>query len=118
LHVEAAVSIDVVASQDAAPQIVPMAMKAQLPLPSQVPSVPQVAAAMGMQVASGSAPPFATGWQLPDLPLTTTAHDQHGRQLAEPQQTDSTQCPLMHWVPSVQVPPFGVRFVHEPFAHE
>jgi hypothetical protein len=24
----------------------------------------------------------------------------------------------MHWVPSVQAPPFGVRFVHEPFAQE
>jgi hypothetical protein len=52
--------------------------------------------------------------------LPGTAHDQHAGQLEAPfggpQHTDSMQWPLMHWVPSVQAPPLGVRFVHEPFA--
>jgi hypothetical protein len=116
LHVEAAVSIEVAGSQVAAAHTVPMAIKAHAPLPSHVPSVPQVAAAIIMQLASGSAPPFGTGWQLPAL--FGTAHEEHAAQLESPQQTCSTQWPLMHWVPSVQEPPFFVRFVHEPFAHE
>jgi len=117
LHFDAAVSIEVVASHvAAAPHAVPAAMKAHAPLPSQVPSVPQVAAAIVMQVARGSAPPLSTGWQLPALP--ETAHEEQAGQLASPQQTCSTQWPLMHVVPSVQAPPFLVRFVHEPFAHE
>lgn len=73
LHVEAAVSMEVAGSQAAGPQAVPMAMKAHEPLPSQVPSVPQVEGAMTGQLASGSAPPFATGWQLPAL--FGTAHE-------------------------------------------
>ena len=116
LHFDAAVSIEVVASQVAAPHVVPAAMKAHEPLPSQVPSVPQLAAAIAMQVARGSAPPMGTGWQLPALP--ETAHEKQAEQLEAPQHTCSTQWPLMHWVPSVQAPPFLVRFVHEPFAHE
>ena len=71
---------------------------------------------MARQLASGSIPPFGTGWQLPALPAT--AHDEHAAQLVAPQHTCSTQWPLMHWVPSVQAPPFGVRFVHEPLTHE
>ncbi len=120
LHVVAAVSIDVVASHAAAgPQLVPIAKNAHMPPPSQVPSSPQLVLTLARQVARGSAPPFGTGWQLPALPAT--AHDQHAGQVAAPfgtpQHTDSMQWPLMHWVPSVQAPPLGVRFVHEPFAH-
>jgi hypothetical protein len=111
---EAAVSIEVVPSHVAGAQTVPDAWRAHEPLPSQVPLVPQVAGAMGRQLASGSLPPFGTGWQLPALPVT--AHDEQAAQLEAPQHTDSTQWPLMHSVPSVQAPPLGVRFVHEPLA--
>jgi hypothetical protein len=86
---DAAVSIDVGASQIAGAQVVPVAKSAHEPLPSHVPSVPQVEAAIGKQLASGSAPPLGTGWQLPALP--ETAHDEHAGQLEAPQHTDSTQ---------------------------
>jgi hypothetical protein len=116
LQSEAAVSVAVVGSQAAGAHRVPIAKTSQEPLPSQKPSVPQVEAAIARQLASGSAPPLGTGWQLPAL--LGTAHDEHAGQLEAPQQTCSRQWPLMHWVPSVHAPPFGVRFVHEPFAHE
>jgi len=115
-QVEAAVSIDVVASHVAPAQLVPAAKRAHAPAPSHVPSAPQVAAALARQLAVGSAPPFGTGWQLPGLPAT--AHDVHDGQLAAPQQTCSTQWPLMHWTPAAQAAPFTSRFVHEPLAHE
>jgi hypothetical protein len=115
LHVEAAVAVADVESQAAAKQTVPAAYIAQAPMPSQVPVSPHVAAAVGAQVASGSTPPADTGWQLPGFP--GTAHDVQAGQLDDPQHTCSTQWPLMQVVPSVQAPPFGVRFVHEPFAH-
>ena len=116
LHVEAAVAVVEAGSQAAARQTVPGANIAQRPVPSHVPVVAHVAAGMDGQVASGSAPPAGTGWQLPGFPVT--AHDVHATQLADPQQTCSTQWPLMHWVPSVQAPPLAVRFVHDPPEHE
>jgi hypothetical protein len=61
LHVDAAVSMDVVASHAAEPQLVPIAKNAHMPPPSQVPSMPQVVLALARQLASGSAPPFGTG---------------------------------------------------------
>jgi hypothetical protein len=114
-HVEAAVTVDDVTSHAATRQTVPMSCIAHAPAPSQVPVVPHVAAAMGRQVASGSAPPAATGWQAPVL----FAHDVHAAQLSSPQQVCSTQWPLMQVEPSppVQAPPLGVRFVQEPLAH-
>jgi hypothetical protein len=116
LQIDAAVKVAVVASQVAGAQVVPIAVRAHAPAPSQVPSVPHVEAAMARQLASGSGPPLGTGWQLPALPWT--AHDKHAAQLAAPQQTCSTQWPLMQSVPAAHAPPFGVRSVHEPFAQE
>jgi hypothetical protein len=115
LQVEAAVEVDDVESHAPARQTVPGANMAHRPVPSHVPVVAHVEAAIGGQVASGSAPPGGTSRQLPALP--ETAHDQHAGQLGEPQQTCSTHWPLMQVVPSVQAPPFGVRLVHEPLAH-
>ena len=116
LQVEAAVRTDVAGSHEAGRQGVPGAKSSHEPLPSQVPSVAQVGAAMARQLASGSAPPLGTGWQLPAFPAT--AHDEQAGQLEAPQHTCSTQWPLMHWVPSVQAPPLAVRFVHDPPEHE
>ena len=107
--------MDVAASHEAGPQGVPAENTAHEPLPSQVPSVPQVDAVIARQLARGSAPPFGTGWQLPAFPAT--AHDEQAEQLSAPQHTCSTQWPLMHWVPSLHALPLGVRFVHDPFAH-
>jgi hypothetical protein len=73
LQVEAAVSIEVAASHVAGAHAVPMAMNAHEPLPSQVPSVPQVEGAMTRQLVSGSAPPLGTGSHAPALP--ETAHE-------------------------------------------
>jgi hypothetical protein len=116
LQVEAAVSIGAAGAHEAGMQVVPAGYRAHEPVPSHVPLVPQVEGAIARQLASGSLPPLGTGWQLPALPAT--AHDEQAGQLAAPQQTCSTQWPLAHWVPSVQLPPFGVRFVHDPFAQE
>jgi hypothetical protein len=71
---------------------------------------------MARQLASGSFPPLGTGWQLPAFPAT--AQDEQAGQLVLPQQTCSTQWPLAHREPSVQLPPFAVRFVHAPSAQE
>jgi hypothetical protein len=73
LQVDAAVSIEVEASHVAGAQAVPMEMNAHEPLPSQVPSVPQLEGAMAGQLMSGSAPPLGTGWHVPALP--ETAHE-------------------------------------------
>ena len=61
LHAEAAVSWAVAPSHEAGAQTVPAAKSVQEPLPSQVPSVPQVDAVIARQLARGSAPPFGTG---------------------------------------------------------
>ena len=90
---------------------VPAGCSAQAPLPSQVPSVPQVEAAMARHSAFGSAPPSGMAVQAPSASLT--AHEVQMGQLALPQQTPSTQWPLTHCEPSSQILPLPRRSVHD-----
>jgi hypothetical protein len=75
-------------------------------LPSQLPFVPHDEAPMVGQNDEGAAVPAATGVQAP-VPERLQAWQ--GAQAAEPQQTPSTQLPLMHCPPVVQARPFGLN---------
>jgi hypothetical protein len=90
------VSVDPV--QVAVPQLVPFAALAHWPLPSQVPSLPQ--GGFGAQPPCGSWLPAETGWQVPPLPAALQTWQLP--QLADEQQTPSTQLPLSHSVPAPQ----------------
>jgi hypothetical protein len=94
-----------------APQGVPAGWKAHWPLPLHRPFIPQVVEPVVMQTAAGSSPFAGTGWQVPALPAT--AHDRQLGQLADPQQTPSTQLPLVHSAPATQASPLGFD-VQEP----
>src|SRR5579863_6484961 len=91
--------------QLAVPQLVPTAVYAQWPLPSQVPLFPQLP--LAAQPPCGSIAPPATGVQEPALPETLQAW-QVG-QLGLPQQTPSTQLPLAHSLPAAQIWPGRLR---------
>jgi hypothetical protein len=62
-HVEIAVMLPFV--QLASRHLIPLAYRRHAPAPLQVPSFPQLAAPMSLHVALGSAPPGATGLQMP-----------------------------------------------------
>jgi hypothetical protein len=102
-HVPAIV-IDVApAAHDACEQLVPVEYGWHPPLPSHLPFVPQLAAPWSLQNEAGAAVPAATGAQ---TPVPERLHAWQGRQLELPQQTPSTQLPLMHWLRLVQARPF------------
>ena len=85
----------VVLEQLACEQAVPSAYFWQPPAPSHLPFVLQLAAPWSTHVPLGSTLPGIMGEQAPALPVTLQAW--HEGQLAEPQQTPSTQLPLPHW---------------------
>jgi hypothetical protein len=97
------VSVAELAGHVAVEQVVPSAYFWQPPAPSHLPFVPHVEAPWSAQKAAGATVPAATGEQVP-LPERLQAWQ--GAQLTEPQHTPSTQLPLMHWPPVVQVRPF------------
>ena len=76
----------------AAAQLTVVAASVHAPLPSQAPVLPQVP--LAPQRLCGSVTVLATLAQAPALPVTLQAW-QSG-QLALPQQTPSTQFPLLH----------------------
>jgi hypothetical protein len=90
-----------VATQEAAPQPTVLAACVQAPAPLQVPVLPQVP--LAAQRACGSVTPVATLLQVPSLPAMLQARQV--AQLALPQQTPSTQLPLLHSCPAAQVTP-------------
>ena len=96
---------------DCAPQGVPAGWKAHWPLPLHRPLIPQVVEPVVTQTAAGSSPLAGTGWQVPALPAT--AQDKQLGQLADPQQTPSTQLPLVHSAPATHASPLGFA-VQEP----
>jgi hypothetical protein len=102
-QVPAIVSVVPLAGQVAFEQAVPLAYCWQPPAPSQRPLAPQLAAPSSAQKAAGAGVPAARGAQAP-LPVMLQAWQ--AGQSAEPQQTPSTQLPLMHWPPAVQARPF------------
>jgi hypothetical protein len=89
------------AVHEAAPQLVPAAAERQAPAPLQVPSNPQGGAAA--QPPCGSLVPAATAEQVPADPATLQAAQVP--QLADPQQTPSTQLSPWHSLPLVQAWP-------------
>ena len=74
--------------------VVPFGYFSQWPPPSHLPSVAHAAAPWSVQNVVGAVVPAARGAHAP----VPAAQAVQGRQLAEPQQTPSTQLPLMHWV--------------------
>src|SRR5882672_3350531 len=92
------VSVEELAGQDAAWQAVPAAYTRQAPLPSQAPSVPQLAAPWSTQRPRASAPPAATLEQRPSVPEST--HERQVPAHASSQQTPWAQKPETHSVAS------------------
>jgi hypothetical protein len=100
LQVSAAVCVPLV--QEAATQTVPLGQSAHAP-PLQLPSVPQVDAAVAMQMLRGSGWLFAA---LPQWPVlgncwSDPRHAWHALVQALLQQTPSAQKPLVHWSAAV-----------------
>ena len=104
--------VDVDPLHDAVPQLVPAAIGRHAPPPSQVPLNPQGGA--GGQLPCGSIAPTGTGLHAPADPATL--HDVQVPQLADEQQTPSTQLPLPHSAGAAQIWPsrFGPQ---EPALH-
>jgi hypothetical protein len=75
------------------------------PPPSHLPFVPQVAAPRSVQNVAGAGVPAARGAHAP-VPETLQAW--HAGQLGLPQQTPSTQLPLMHWLPIAHARPLAL----------
>jgi hypothetical protein len=106
---QAPTGVDVDPLQDAVPQLVPAAIGWQPPAPSQVPLNPQ--GGTGAQAPCGSIAPMGTGLHAPAEPATL--HDVQVPQLADEQQTPSTQLPPSHSDGAEQIWPS--RFLpHEP----
>lgn len=91
--------------QVAAPQLVPALVARQAPAPLHVPSNPQGGAAVHRWC--GSAAPDGTGWHEPALPVRLQTWQVP--QLADEQQTPSTQCALSHSASAVQIWPRRLR---------
>jgi hypothetical protein len=97
----AGVKAEVVVLQAAAPHETVLAACVQAPAPLQAPVFPQVP--LAAQRVCGSAVPLPTLAQVPAVAVRLQAW-QVG-QLAVPQQTPSTQFPLVHSCPVPQVAP-------------
>jgi hypothetical protein len=77
----------------------------QPPAPSHLPFVPQLVGPWSAQKPAGAVVPCATAEH---APVPERLQAVHAGQVAVPQQTPSTQLPLMHWPPVVQASPFGL----------
>jgi len=106
---QAPTGVDVEPVHDAVPQLVPTGIDRQAPVPSHVPLNPQGGA--GRQPPCASIAPTGTGWQVPAAPATL--HDVQVPQVADEQQTPSTQLPLSHSDGAAQIWPSRF-FPHEP----
>jgi hypothetical protein len=92
LHVEAAVAVPLL--QLPAAQIEPVAYLRHAPLPSQRPSVPQVACPWSLHVLLGSGSPAGVARHLPAWPLSLQEKQLAVQALS--QQTPSAQKPVAH----------------------
>lgn len=81
----------------------------QAPLPSQVPSVPQVDVALTAQRLSTSGEPCGTFEQVPSV-APGSAHDRHVPWQAPPQQTPCSQNPDAHSVAAAQPVPMPLSW--------
>jgi hypothetical protein len=101
-HVRA--GVNVVPVQVDAAQVVPFAYRRQAPLPSQVPSVPQVEAPWSAHWLNGSAP-GATDAQVPTVPVS--AHERQMPVHSVAQQTPCSQKSELHSAAAAQLAPTG-----------
>jgi hypothetical protein len=102
-HVPAFVSVAPFAGQVAIEQPVPSGYCWHPPLPSHLPFPPQLEAPSSAQKAAGAGVPAGRAVQVP-IPERLQAWQ--AGQPGAPQQTPSTQLPLMHWLPAPQARPF------------
>jgi hypothetical protein len=94
-------------AQEGMPQVVPLAPNRQAPLPSQVPSRPQVVPAAVQRPFDP--PPPVIGLQRPlDCPVSVPEQDWQRPPQAFSQQMFPTQKLLEHWSFAVQVDPFVI----------
>jgi hypothetical protein len=105
MHVPAIVSVPEPAGQVAFEQPVPFGYFWQPPAPSHLPFEPQLEGPSSGQKLTGAVVPAATGEH---APLPDRLHAWQAGQLALPQQTPSTQLPLMHWPPVEQARPLAL----------
>jgi hypothetical protein len=106
---QAPTGVDVDPVQVGVPQLAPALVFRQAPAPSQVPSNPQ--GGLAAQRACGSALPVGTGWHEPAAPVRLQTRQVS--QLADEQQTPSTQLPLAHSAAVPQIWPSRFN-PHEP----
>ena len=93
--------------QVAPPHVVPLTHLRQPPTPSQLPSRPQVLAAVAAHCPVGAAVPAGIGVQVPVVPVRL--HAMHVPVQALLQQTPWAQFPELHSGPVVHVAPMGLR---------
>jgi len=105
--VEAAVNTVVPVGQVEPRQVVPCTYFWQTPLPSHLPSFPQVAAPASLQVPCGSDAPRATLVQVPSV--LERAHDWQAPVQALLQQIPWAQNPLPHSAAAAQEAPLVLR---------
>jgi hypothetical protein len=104
-HMPPSVSENAPGMQTGEEQDVPLGYFWQPPAPSHLPFVPQFEAPWSVQKLEGAAVPAATGAH---APVPETLHAWQAGQLGLPQQTPSTQLPLMHWVPEAHASPLAL----------
>jgi hypothetical protein len=95
---QVSVSDAIEAAQDAALQTVPLGQSRHVPAPLQLPSVPQLDAALGAHSLCGSLPAGIDPHVPFDPPVSAALHALHVPLHALLQQKPSTQLPLVHWL--------------------
>ena len=104
-HTPGLTSVDELRGQEAGAQVVPSTYFWQPPAPSHFPFVLHVVGPRSVQNDAGAGVPGATGAH---APVPETLHAWQAGQLGLPQQTPSTQLPLMHWLPDAQARPLAL----------
>jgi hypothetical protein len=105
-QVRGVVKVEAPVGQLPATHWVPIEYRWQLPLPSHVPSVPQVDAAVVVQRASSVA--AGTFEQMPSVVAPGNAHDLHVPRQALAQQTPCSQKPVAHSLSAPQPTPLAL----------
>lgn len=100
--------------QLALPHEMPLACRRQEPVPSQVPSWPQVFELSTAHSLSGSVPVFTARQRPFVLPVFADEQAMQSAGQLFSQQTLSMHAPVLHWFPVVQGPPFPLLGVQMP----
>jgi hypothetical protein len=111
-QVRAVVNVETL--HDAATQIVPTVYLRHAPLPSHVPSRPQVDIGSTVHSLSGSVPPMMPRQRPLAWAVFEPAHAMQPPVHALSQQKPSTQAPVEHWEGSVQAEPWAFTVVQMP----